>query len=187
MVKTCSLVDDLDNPLCLPYSGGQCKYSRYKISWTYDLVISGAGAQNPGRFPMEANTGFITSQNRWIQGKLGCISSPMFNVNYLNGYTFCTHTVEYVNSYTNRETRTFKIGEAFYLDPIWETYAAIENVVMVGIFPLFGDRDDCGDFVPPQKLECHCGTNDEEISCTSASGGICCISKDIINQICAKV
>jgi hypothetical protein len=185
MAKHCELVDDLENPECPPYSGGQCEGTFYQIRWTYDLVIWGEDSTAPGTYPMEMVTGYDQQSRNWMKGPLGCISSPL--VRDFNRYIIASHTVSYINHFGNRITKGFIIGESFLLPEPWRVWSNIENIVMVAIEPKYGGNDDCGDFIPPQKLECHCDPTDEEISCSSEAGGICCISKSLIDQLCNKI
>jgi hypothetical protein len=41
--------------------------------------------------------------------------------------------------------------------------------------------------IDTQKKRCKCTNGDQEITCSSAEGGICCIPKSILDALCAKV
>ncbi len=46
---------------------------------------------------------------------------------------------------------------------------------------------DSQGWIDTQKKRCKCTNGDQEITCSSAEGGICCIPKSILDALCAKV
>jgi hypothetical protein len=180
MAKSCKPNEEID-PECKPYSGGQCSGAPYAMRWTYDIVTTGAdiGSVTDSLEILTgsgANTGY-----QWIRGKLGCISAPL----YFLDNKFVYHTVKFNNGFGDNRLLVFDIA-ATTDTPNFGEVRNIVNVKFQGVIRMDGLPDNCGDFNPNNET-CKCEDTDQEISCSGARGGICCIAKSKIAELCAKV
>lgn len=160
---------DIERP-CVAYAGGQCEaayFTTHFYSATNDDGFS---------FTQQVNT-FSTLQqgannNRQFIGALGCISAPYES----GGYKFDIYLAS-GNGTFEKYVVTINTGSTFIRN--------ISSVVFTGVTRTGGLPDNCGDYDPSiDNSVCECTGGDEEITCNSSRGGICCIPRSSLDSLC---
>lgn len=147
---------------------GNCE-GKYTLTWRYEpifLVETGALFQPPNKSHVLFNEwlGLEGNEYKSIKGIITCVTESIL--------------------YPDGKYRAFVKSSGSPLP--WQAQRVYISDQRFGL-PIFlgaSNREiDC----EADNVNCRCTDGDEQISCSSAQGGICCIPKSILDALCAKV
>ena len=173
--------------VCRDCSNGQCEDKRYLVFFTTKTGID------------SSNGSCVVRERYWfvdVTGKLGGLSlkDVPFQFNGISGTFIENCLVLEVNggsipllpsdNFIDVVDEPFRASRN-YLKPFGVQYSGNCNEKSFSIDSI--KLLDSQGWIDTQKKRCKCTNGDQEITCSSAEGGICCIPKSILDALCAKV
>lgn len=166
---------------CEQFQGGRCFGDHYHLRYE----VTGRNAQLGDLVGTQNFTTLgLGGDFEPIGGQIDCITEPFFPrgddpffVKYPVFNPFRTPLSVFIfhQGKTNPIQLTFDTFA--FRQPYKAKLLEVFNFSRMGI-------DPCGSFDPDTKDKCKCTEGDQEIPCNKAKGGICCISKPKLTQLC---